>query len=138
MTEGNFEQIRFQKANEYLKQKYSELENDYKTPDGKYSGACTSIAADMAKIILEEGGKPYLVSIRGKKVDSINTKPIAPARYEGRVVWGGHTVCGVDGIIYDPMIGDPVTEDSYIQTAFLEPVDAEVFVSSEDIEEFIH
>lgn len=126
----------FSKTQEYLKMKHQELKNDYMSEDGGPE-ACLLVAVDVAKLILEEGGKPELFAIRGKKVDSVNTKSISPTQYDGRVEWGGHMVCVNDGIVYDPMVGNPTELSEYLETSFLEPVEATVRISKERIDDFV-
>jgi len=48
-------------------------------------------------------------------------KGIKPKIYEGRVWWACHFVCCADGIIYDPMLGEPKPLEEYTQ-AFYEEV----------------
>ena len=127
----------YAKVNDYLAKKYGLLVNDYR--DGQYSEHCGLIAMDIARLLLEEGGKPSLYVISGKKIDSVrNTKTLVPKRYEGRVTWGGHTVCESSGLVYDPLHKTPVAFNEYLQTTFTEPVEAKVFVQNDRIQEFLN
>jgi hypothetical protein len=53
------------------------------------------------------------------------------------VEWGGHTVCENDGIIYDPMVGDPLPRELYLKNTFLKPAQANISMSSEELEALI-
>lgn len=134
--ESGVETQTFEKAIKYLGNKFPELENDYSNDDG-YVEHCGLIAGEVAKLILADGGHPQLLSIRGQKVDSMNTETLEPKRYAGRVVWGGHTVCENNGVIYDPMIGEPVNKKIYLENTFSKPVVATVLVPQEKMNEFI-
>ncbi|MBP9771707.1 MAG: hypothetical protein KBD16_02160 [Candidatus Pacebacteria bacterium] len=127
------EAIRFPKTEEYLKSEFVELSNNYRK--GGHTASCTLVAFDVAGIVLEEGGHPSILSIVGQKVDSINTKTIVPKCFEGRITWGAHQVCENEGIVYDPMVGKPLPLETYLQTVFTEPVEAEVRFSTEQIKE---
>jgi hypothetical protein len=113
------ESKKFTETIAYLQEKFSDLENDYKTLDGKNAQSCSLIALEVASILKKEGGVPQIVTITGMKVDSVNTETLYPKRYEGRVKWGGHVVCQCDGLIYDPMVGIPIDKDTYLKTTFL-------------------
>ena len=126
----------FGKTNAFLETKYTELGNDYSI-DGVHAESCSLIACDVAKLLIEEGGKPYILRVRGQKIDSINTETIQPKRYEGRVSWGGHTVCANDGNVYDPMIGRILSEEDYSKEVFLKPVTLSVFVQPENMKDFL-
>lgn len=117
------ENLKFSETAKYLQEKFSDLENDYKTPDGNNAQSCSLIALEVASILKKEGRVPQIVTITGMKVDSVNTETLYPKRYEGRVGWGGHVVCQCDGLIYDPMVGIPMDKDTYLQTTFLNSVE---------------
>jgi hypothetical protein len=123
---------------EYLKEMGLNLKNDYRTKDGKYIESCSLIAADIAKLLLAENMSPYLMSIRGqKKDDGINRTSLVPKAYDGRVTWGAHVVCCVDGLVLDPMIGEPKTIDEYSRMAFENQAECKIEIPTEKIEEFI-
>ncbi len=128
------EEVRFGKTLQYLKDNFSELENDYGT-----NHACSLIACDVARLLIAEGGHPQILDIRGRKTDlGGNTEDLIPRRYSGRVTWGGHSVCQNDNLIYDPMIGEPVEKELYLNTTFLNPAEATVYVPNEEMEEFLN
>lgn len=106
-------------AVEYLEKKFHELDDDYK------GAHCALIAKQVADLIKTEGGKPKFLSIFGRRLDSINTGTMKPKRYQGRVAWGGHTVCESGGYIYDPLVGKPLPREEYLATVFMEPVTAD-------------
>ena len=125
----------------YLSEKSKTLLNDYRTPDGNYSKSCSLIAVDIAKMLLEEGKRPEIVSITGKRIDNPNIivhEPLKPVQYEGRVSWGGHTVCVCDGLVYDPMIGRPLPIEEYAHKAFGADVEMSTVVPENKIEKFVN
>lgn len=124
----------------YLAKKNKTLMNDYRTPDGKYAEHCGLIAVDIAKMLLQEGKRPSLVSIRGKRVanpDIVANEPLIPVQYGGRVQWGGHIVCVCEGVVYDPMIGEPLPLATYAQEAFGADVDMETDVDEDRIADLV-
>ena len=126
----------FSETLEYLKSKYEKLKDGYVCEEGG-AESCILIAVDVARLILKEGGRPEIVSINGKKIDSSNTKSIFPALYKGRVKWGAHMVCVNEGIVYDPMVGYPLELSEYLDTVFSEPVDSVVRIPQERIVDFV-
>lgn len=134
---SSIEQERFPKAVNFLKEKAPILANQYRDPNGQLEH-CGLLAIDVAKLILEEGGHPTLLSVRGRVVDSVgNRKTLVPKQYKGAITWGGHTVCENKGLIYDPMVGYPVITETYLNEIFTEPVTIRTSVASDKIQEFI-
>lgn len=128
----------FSKAENYLKEKFVDLENNYRREGSKYVDHCGLIAIEVARLIISEGGQPSLLMIKGRKVDSVgNTESLKPKRYNGEVEWGAHTVCENDNKIYDPMVGKSLSRVEYLETIFLSPVEAKVLVPNKEIDEFI-
>ena len=124
----------------YLADKHKSLLNDYHTPEGNYAESCAVIAADIAKILIKDGKKPTIVSITGKRIDNphiIASEPLEPVQYEGRVSWGGHTVCVCEGMVYDPMIGRPLPIEEYAHEAFGTDIKMKTMVAEDKIEEFV-
>ena len=127
------------KLNNYMEKLHSTLINDYSTPCGKYSESCSLIAIEIARIILEIGKKPYLAKFNGELVDSINTKILVPKQFGGRVTWGGHIVCCVGNLVYDPMISvSPIDVKDYCKNTFEDKVNIGVFIPVEQIEKFVN
>ena len=122
----------------FLASKHEELLNDYRTPDGEYVQFCTQIAAKVAGILKAQGKSPYLLQITGEpEPDGLGTRYLVPKQYDGRVKWGSHFICCESGIVYDPMVGEPMPLDTYTSTVFSENVVAKPYVSSEDIAQTI-
>jgi len=125
---------------DYLTEKNKTLKNDYTTPDGKYAESCTLIAIDIAKILLSEGKKPEIIFVTGKRIDNphiIASESLRPTQYSGKISWGGHVVCACEGMIYDPMIGEPVQTEDYAHKAFGGDIEMKTTVTQDEIEEFI-
>lgn len=122
---------------DYLDLKYKSLTNNY-SEDGIYREHCGLIATDIAKLFMNKGLKPELFSVRGQIVDKVgNSESIRPKRYNGQVTWGGHTVCVLDGIVYDPIIGKPIPIELYKMTAFEKEVRMYVQIEANKMEEFV-
>lgn len=107
---------------EFWDAKTQQLARDYVDQSGKYAEHCGLLAIQIARLLRVEGKTPSILGLTGVKIDSVNTKPLVPLPYEGRIVWGGHTICVADGIVYDPMLGKPASWESYPQEAFGEDV----------------
>ncbi len=125
---------------DFIKEKHETLKNDYRTPDGQYVESCTLIANEVARIFLKAGKQSEIISISGKRVDNpyINANEmLKPLQYEGRVSWGAHVVCICEGVVYDPMIGQPLPLEEYIKTAFDSEVEITTIVPKDKIEEFV-
>ena len=92
---------------------------DYTNPDGQ-PAICTFIALRFARLLREQGKQPSILSVKGKPLleSKIDTEPLTPLQYEGRVHWNEHIVCACDGLVYDPMLGEPVAIADYGQRAF--------------------
>lgn len=123
---------------DYLNRKHQILRNDYRTEDGKHAESCTLIACDIAKLFLEGGEKPSLLSVRGELLsDGINNRSLVPKIYKGRIRWGGHVVCTNGETVFDPMVGKPMNKEEYAREVFDGPAVLEEAVPSEFIEEFL-
>lgn len=108
-----------------------ELTNDY-------SDSCTMVAVEIAERLLSKGKIPSILKIQGNLVDNVNTAPITPKRFGGRIIWGAHIVCSENGFIYDPMIGKkPVCLEDYCKIAFEGEVEMEISIGPDKIKEFI-
>lgn len=123
MNEFSKEQLINPIISNYLRQVYQTLNDRYSTPDGKHRQSCSTIFNLIANLCKTLGYTPLLYHVRGMKLaDGINTETLVPRRFEGRVEWGGHIVCVVDGLVLDPLVGTPLTMDVYAKTTFQNPV----------------
>ncbi|MCH7568705.1 MAG: hypothetical protein IIA87_04765 [Nanoarchaeota archaeon] len=97
-------------AIEFLESKHKNIiKNNYRTSDGEHVEHCVVIAMDMAARLLNEGRKPTLLAITGYLI---------PQPFNGRIEWGGHTICVADEMVYDPIFDRPVPLSRYYQKAF--------------------
>lgn len=126
------------KTEEYLKNEFVRLANDYKGEDGHLE-ECVRIAVKIAQSIIDEGGNPQFLTIKGKITNSAgNTEILEPKRYNGRVKWPlSHTVCENNGMIYDPLVGKPLTQEEYLSTTFSKPVEAEIDLTPDGVRKFL-
>jgi hypothetical protein len=135
--QNTIEKMSFPKTESFLASKARTLTNEYKDENGHLEH-CGLLAIDVARLILEEGGHPSLYAIRGQIIDSDgNRKTLTPKQYNGKITWGGHTVCENQGIIYDPMVGRAVPLSQYLEETFTEPVTSKIDVPSDKIQDFI-
>ncbi len=125
----------------YFDSKGKFLANDYSsTPDGNYVDSCTLIALDMARLLLEAGKRPSIMTVVGERVMNpafVTHKTLVPVQYQGRVKWGSHVVCVCEGLVYDPMIGKPVSIETYAHQAFGVDVVMETMVSEDRIVDYL-
>ena len=124
----------------YLADKNRTLINDYRTPDSNYAESCGLIAVDIARMLLQEGKKPSIFSVRGKRVADpgiIANEPLVPVQYGGRVRWGGHTVCVCEGLVYDPMFSEPISVEMYAHEAFGTDIEMKTTVAEDKIADFV-
>jgi hypothetical protein len=104
-------------------EKHTYLINDYRDPSGNFAEGCSDIALGVSEILQEDGADPKIASIRGRAIDQAgNTAALVPLPFEGRVEWGGHTVCIAAGVVYDPMLDTPVPIEEYPMLAFGEDI----------------
>lgn len=140
MSEAGKELPIYPPVMDYLRKKHQTLKKDYRTEDGKYSEHCGLIAIDIAELLLQGGERPSLKSVRGDEVREsgfVHNRSLVPKIYEGRVSWGGHTICAVGDTIFDPMVGEPMNAEDYRREVFTEPVNLEDQVPEEFMKEFI-
>ena len=111
---------------DYMARKHETLGNNYRDESGEFVDSCGLIADELATVFLRHSQEPQILRIRGHSIDRINTASIKPRIYEGRVDWGGHSVCANNGKVYDPMLASPEDIDTYMLTTFDQPVDYSV------------
>lgn len=102
--------------------KHEQLKDGCVDESGLYAEHCGALAMDIAHRLQTEGRSPKILTLTGIKVDGVNTKTLIPLAYEGKVTWGGHTVCVADGLAYDPILEEPEPWETYPQKVFGEPV----------------
>lgn len=126
-------------VNYYLQRMSNILVDNYKI-NGR-PAECARIAIDIAKIIISKGGNPQIINIKSKIINPETRQPknIVPRRYvnSGQVRWIDHTVCENNGLIYDPLIGFPISKENYLISTFTEPVIFTIDFTSEQTKTFI-
>ncbi len=109
-------------AIEYLENKHKTIINDYCTPDGKYAESCSLIAIDIANLLLNEGKEhPQIFIIRGWPIFENGLKgrkTLEPILFNGRVKFGAHQFCICDGIVYGPLLKEPIGIKKYPNEVF--------------------
>lgn len=106
----------------YMIRKNRSLGNNFKMESGLHSDSCALIAFDIAFSLIEAGRTPTIGSLRGREIRDnsyIRNETLVPRRFEGRVTFGGHTICICDGEVYDPMVSEtPIPVERYLEEAF--------------------
>lgn len=108
---------------EYMKRMQILLKNSYKE-------SCTLIAFDIAFLLLGENKKPTIIHLRHSQGEVL-----VPVFYNGKVKWGGHSVCFCDGLVYDPMAASkPIPLELYLNKTF---GDGKVVIDRETVTAYI-
>lgn len=130
-------------ACDYLRITQARLSNGYRW-DGKKGpeAHCVWIAEDIAKILLPM--KPSLLRVNGPLVTRYSRAALEPKCYEGilnsfgkPVTWGNHTVCALEDVIFDPIVGKPMDAHLYQTTVFKSPAILSPFISPNDIANYL-
>lgn len=118
-----------------LQELHQTLVNGYKMPNGE-NAACSTVAEQVARPLIEQGQNPRLLFFRGQLLDSdgSNRKNL---RFAGRE-WGGHVVVAVEDIVFDPLVGEPLSVRRYMKRVFGEDVEVEELVSARKMPEWIN
>jgi hypothetical protein len=128
-----------EEVTKYLEKKHKQIKNDYRDIEGKFYEQCGHIALDIAKILLDEGYKPYIMEASEPVEDSsyIKVIPLVPKLYKGKVKWSAHQVCCCNGLAFDPVIGKPIKLESYSKEMFGRDIQMREVISSNQISTFI-
>ena len=85
-----------------------------------YEANCLTIARDIARLLVEEGHQPFIACLH-KEEDRAGNRfhyPLSPKKYNGRITWTKHYVCCCEGMVYDPMLEEPVGMEQYSRAVF--------------------
>jgi hypothetical protein len=104
-----------------------------------YEANCLTVARDIARLLIDVGKQPSIASIHKEeeRMEGRFHYPVMPKKYGGRVTWTRHYVCCCGGMVYDPMLEEPVEIGHYSQATFGEDFPVEIFVSEEEMEEYL-
>ena len=119
----------------YLREKAWTL----RRPGGTYDEWCSNIALQIAARLFKDGKYPSILQFSEADVETgiLTFKELKPLLYEGRVSWGFHVVCQCDGLIYDPVLGDPISVQLYSIQMFGENIPRIVLFDTLEIQELI-
>ena len=78
---------------------------------------CEDIALNIFKILENGGGKPEIKWI--EKADGRQQLSLRPSVIEGDVNWSKHCVCMMGGVVYDPILDEPLASEEYLQQVFV-------------------
>ena len=102
---------------------HEQLRADYSLSDGQMAD-CNQIAIELEELLFDGEIRPVPMIILGRPVDENTFSRITPRPYEGRLQWTCHIVCVSAGVVYDPMLPEPISLDLYPEAAFIEEVKA--------------
>ena len=116
----------------YLSEKHEQLADNYQAD-------CLAIACDVARLLVESGKQPSIVSFTKttKTEDGNFHHPLMPKKYGGRVTFTRHYVCCCEELAYEPMLEQPVPIEQLCQAVFGQELTMEEFVSADGIETYL-
>lgn len=110
----------------FFEAKHAYLSAHYNEPSDIRSYSCSLVAVDIAKLFIARGEMPSIYAILGAKIGSTDNREIlVPKPYAGRVKWGGHCICVLDQVVYDPILEKPLPLAEYPDAAFGQPIEME-------------
>lgn len=100
---------------------------------------CLTAASEIASLLIAEGRYPWIVRLRkmGTFKDHLFHFPLIPRISGPPRTWTTHYVCCCDKLAYEPLRGKPVPLEGYDRELFGEEIEMEVFVSSEDLPDYL-
>ncbi|MEK6406267.1 MAG: hypothetical protein AABN34_04810 [Acidobacteriota bacterium] len=116
----------------YLTEKRSLLADNYEAN-------CLTIARDIARLLIDSGNQPFIACLHKETVRPGYRfhHPLIPKKYYGSITWTKHYVCCCEGVVYDPMLEEPVGIEQYSRAAFGEDFPLESFVPKEAMEGYM-
>src|SRR5690349_17423024 len=117
----------------YLAEKQRALATDYQAN-------CLTIARDIAKLLVEEGRRPFIARLYKveQRGENMFHYPLIPKKYSGRITWTKHYVCCCGELVYDPMFAERISMKRYSEIVFGEEFPMETFVPEDEIEAYIN
>lgn len=96
----------------------TQLADDYIGMDGK-PACCLSIANNICAALSDEEQSPHLARVQsdGTFLETVFASELYPRPYPERT-WWYHYVCEADGVVYDPMLEEPISLKDYPMAAF--------------------
>ncbi len=127
-----------QKVLNYLRTRHQTLRNDYMMSNGE-DEKCSSIACEIAELIIQEGWRPYIMEISEQFHNEswqLEHKHFMPQIYDDRVEWIRHYICCCHNTVYDPLLGVPIELNQYNQVAFWEQIKMQLLTRPQSISWF--
>lgn len=105
-----------------------------------YPSNCLTIARDIARLLVEEGKRPFIAHLYKveQRGENMFHYPLMPKKYRGRVTWTTHYVCCCEESVYDPMFETEICINQYSEIAFGEDFPMEIFVSEAEIDAYLN
>lgn len=103
---------------DFFESQHQRLADSYTLEDGSPEN-CVELAIIVAGYVrMQEGKDPQILFLTGTEDDEGGFKPLWPLPYDYQVKWRGHTICVLDGFVYDPILENPEPIESYPRVAF--------------------
>jgi len=119
----------------YFEKHHPNLKDDYRRVDGTVE-VCGLLALDIAELLLKLGEKPEIIHIRGTTKNNGNYEVLSPLIFKS-VTWGGHQVCRLKGMIFDPILSFPIEEKKYYKIVFDKKVQVSSVINTEKIKSML-
>jgi hypothetical protein len=104
-------------ALDFFESEHRRLGANYVLEDGSPE-SCVEVAILVSTYLHLEGKEAEIVYLTGAAKDDVNFEPLRPLPYRDRIIWGGHTICVLEGVVYDPILEAPEPLESYPTKAF--------------------
>ena len=117
---------------DYLSEMHKELSHSYEAN-------CLAISRHVAGLLLDAGKQPVIVCLHKEedRAEATFHYPLIPTKYNGRITWTKHYACCCDGIVYDPMLEEPIRVEQYSVATFGVEFPIEIYVAEEAMGEYL-
>ena len=124
---------------DYLVTKHQSLGDNYTcVDDRRYAESCILIAGEVAQLLLAQGLEPRIVIFSPRLDTERWPESLRPLPYrKNRVRWGAHAVCCAGDMVFDPMLGEPVSLADYPRRAFGTDVSMKLVVPPEKMRDYL-
>ena len=100
---------------DYFSSKHKSLGRNYSTEFGEGRDSCLLIAIELAQKLREEKIEPTILKVMA---DKDQDDWLIPRGYNPKIRWYVHIICSANGLIYDPLLKNPISINKYSQRVF--------------------